>query len=258
MNKYSKYLLHLYGEGPRPEDARDADDAEIRALREMKGILDDRPRLSPPESVIREVLASARPDSAPSRLRVDRRPARRASASRTLIGAGSAMLILMLAGLLFLWTIEDEAGTDSGQRAAVADVRSDGAAQTGPAERGPSPVEVNSVPEASTVQRAPSDATRETRSTPQSTSRSATMRPPVQLASTQASLPPPVESSLDGLSWDDSGDLRDVHRMIDVVQSRGHDIEWDEPAVPLELLGRPSNERRQSVRQATYPGGGRE
>jgi len=47
-----------------------------------------------------------------------------------------------------------------------------------------------------------------------------------------------VRSSLaeDALSWDEASDVHEVHRRVEMLQARNSSLEWDEPAVPLEML----------------------
>jgi hypothetical protein len=243
MDKDLRYLLHLYGEAPPPEDPSEMDSRDARVLAEMKSVLDQRPRLSPPESVIRDVLAAAGPNSNPvrERVRADRAAMPSRFLTRRLVGAGSGLLVLMMAALVVLWSFEDtDAVLDQETTAAVADsVIPEETTITDIFDAAPERAAV-----ASRVEPAPREVPRE----------SATYRPPVQVVSTAPSSPA-VEQTLPGLAWDDSEDFRDVHRMINVVQSRGNDIDWDEPAVPLELLGHPGSSSRPGVRQAGYPSG---
>jgi hypothetical protein len=242
MDKDLRYLLHLYGEAPPPEDPSETESHDARALAEMKSVLDQRPRISPPESVIRDVLAAAGPNLSPvgSRNRADRKAVPRRPLARRMVGAASGMLVLLLAALVALWSVDDGNETLTPEPTAVA------ADQIVPEE--------TRFVDTFEAEPTRSAVAARSESAPREVTREAAYRTPVQVVSTGPSSPA-VEQTLPGLAWDDSDDLRDVHRMINVVQSRGQDIEWDEPAVPLELLGQPGSSTRSGVRQAGYPSG---
>lgn len=247
MDKDLRYLLHLYGEAPPPENPSDTGSKDARALAEMKAVLDQRLHFSPPESVIQEVLAAAGPSTQPSvppgkrRERADRPAVARRFAGR-IVGAGSGLLMVLLAALVLLWSFDDGAELVASQpEAAIADTT----VPEAPASEGALDVE----PVRSAVAaRAESD----TRQVQQAARERQAFRPSIQTVSATTSAAP-IDQALPGLAWDDSDDLQDVHRMINVVQSRGQDIEWDEPAVPLELLGQPASSPRSGVRQVGYP-----
>lgn len=246
MDSKLKTILSLYGESTPPVDSgRDPDEA---SLREVKAVLDDRPRVSAPESVIRDVLESASIGSRQVSVRRDRAPAGRLSRRLAVAASGISFAFLMLAGVL-VFMDSDRAAVSPEPAPAIAEIRN--------AERDASPAVPADAESPALNESAPAafDESPVIRDRP---SPRISYGPPVQVASAR-SIPAPAidERSIEALSWDDSQDLRELHQMIDVLQSRGHDIDWDEPAVPLELLPEAGRGQRSGVRQAGFPGNGR-
>jgi hypothetical protein len=245
MDRKQKYLLSLYGESTPPEhpDGSRFEDPDGEALREMKQLLDERPRMSPPDHLVRDVLAMARYDAAGSTTRRDRAPVARKRRAPVYAAAFSSMLVLIAVGLfVFLSPVVNETGTTD---ISVADVIPAPSHTPFPAEPVGEPARTAS--EHDEPRSVPSPAQRPVDRTPRYDNST-----PVQLASTRPATPPIDEQLLDLLSWDDTREFQQVHHMIDVVQSRGRDIEWDEPAVPLELLPEARPSSRSGVRQVGW------
>jgi hypothetical protein len=245
MDRQQKYLLSLYGESTPPEhsDGSRFEDPDGEALREMKQLLDERPRMSPPDHLVRDVLAMGRYDAAGSTIRGDRAPVTRKRRMPAYAAAFSSTLVMIAVGLfVFLTPVVEEPGTTD---ISVADVLPAPAQTPFPGE--PVDESASTGSEYEEQRTVPSPSPRPAVRTPRNDNGT-----PVQLASTRPATPPIDEQLLDVLSWDDTREVQQMHHMIDVVQSRGRDIEWDEPAVPLELLPEARPSSRPGVRQVEW------
>lgn len=238
MNKELDQLLRIYGE-PGASSRSTSDNPALRDEREslesMKRMLDNRPRVAAPESLVRTVLEFEREDRKP-RARPDRKPvARGARHSRPLfLGAGTTVMVLLAAVLLIFNNPADE-HLEPADHTATSDVRVE---HVTPVEipRQNENVLADSVPgsterQMDTVEDRPVErrglvAVAAARPAP-------VQRIPQVITVSSETSREPVEA---GLAWDDGGDLRRLHMMIDVMQERGDEIAWEEPAVPLELL----------------------
>lgn len=232
MDNKLNQILRLYGELGFDEDAQEDDElrAEAESLRKVKQALDARPRVAVPESAVRNVLEMARMDRQPA-ARPDRRPvARGARRNRPLFVAAGSTLVLLLMSTLVLWNPPaDELARPETTPLPKIDMPEREAAGAIVDAQPPAPAQAQQQTRRQPAAESPTPAPE--RLTPQQpVQRTAgSARNPQILAVTHE----PVEP---GLAWDEDEDIRRLHLMIDVVQARGEEIDWDEPAVPLELL----------------------
>ena len=243
MDKKLHEILRLYGESP-PADSPESDD--LVDLQYVKSRLDERPRVSAPEEVIRNVLYFAADEGRTHRSRqAANRPARRRE--RAVIAlAGSSVAMLIVATMFFLIGPEPEAPPEV---VAVAEV-----AVT------PRPVvEVEPIVEEALPTSRPVVEPRQRNRMPDVAPTRVRPAPPhIELASVSTPSPSPrvvvaTEISDAGLAWDDGQDLRRVHHMINVIQARSDEFDWDEPAVPLDLV---PGSRSQYSPSGVHPAGG--
>ncbi len=98
MDVRDDWLLNLYdgfGEVSLPEDPELAQEAA--SFRQMKGLLDRRPRRKPDPRTVGAVIAAARGEKDPRGVRRDRPPARRHLALGLRVGAVSTALVALIA-----------------------------------------------------------------------------------------------------------------------------------------------------------------
>lgn len=242
MDRKLHDILRLYGESP-PAEGPASD--EVEDLRYVKERLDERPRVSAPEDVIRNVLYfAAKEDRAPQLSQAPARPARRRERTVfALAGSSAAMLILALMFLIIGPETEPVAETLSVAEVTKAPL---------PVTEVEKPVE-EYLPAAVPIEE-PTPSNRMPEVVP---TRIRPAPPQIELASMTATTQNPqvvrAEISEAGLAWDDGQDLRRVHHMINVVQSRGDEFEWEEPAVPLDLM--PETRTRSSTPRVIPAGG---
>lgn len=253
MDNNLKQILRLYGELGPTEDSSTGDPsvkAERADLERMKKMLDERPRVAVPESAVARVLEFARDDRAPQPARSDRRPLARRRGRPLFAAAGSTLALLIIASLLLLKTpAEEEAPSTAKGYAATEDVAE-------PKEgRRSEPAETPFRTEATTADAAPEARAQKPRVERQERVRSEpAARPAMVAASAQPQVVTAAEERIEpGLSWDDAQDVRRLHMMIDVLQGRGDEIDWDEPAVPLELLPNGREAARGGFYQVSQP-----
>lgn len=242
MDRKLHDILQLYGERPPAEGPASDEIAELRYVKER---LDERPRVSAPEDVIRNVLYfAAKEDHAPRKSQAPARPAhRRERTVFALAGSSAAMLIMALMFLII--GPEPEPVTEILSVAEVTKAPQPVAEVQKPVEEYlPAAVPIQE-PEPSN--RMPEIAPTRVRPAP----------PQIELASMTATTSNPqvvrAEISEAGLAWDDGQDLRHVHHMINVIQARGDEFEWEEPAVPLDLM--PETRTRSSTPRVIPAGG---
>lgn len=255
MDRKLEQILRLYGE-PVPGDSLSPEDAALRRERErldgVKRALDARPRIAAPEHVVRQVLQFSDVDRQPEARR-DRRPvAHRARRSRPLFaGAGSTLVLLIIAGILFFsGPFGEQADADliSAQREEARGHENE------PVIPGESAFDAGAV-----LADAAPEAPQRRRETSSAAVRDAAPR--VQSRSVER-LPSSGEPRIltvssevqeAGLGWDDARDVHRLHMMIDVVQDRADEIDWEEPAVPLDLLPSPRERSRGGFHQVAQP-----
>lgn len=250
MDKKLEQILRLYGEdetGGRRHPARMPAGGELADLQSVKQVLDARPRAAAPEDDVQHVLRLAAGDRQPQTPRRDRRPVAHGSKrSRPLFtAAGTTLVLLVMAGVLLFGLPEADPQTPAQTAPATSDLRQDLETPEAP-EQDPvkqaEPTRRQSVADNRAPQR-PSVRTPEAaRPSPQRPARVAETNV-VQVA----------DASEAGLSWDDAQDVRRLHMMIDVVQGRAEEFEWDEPAVPLELLPNARSAARGGIQQVSQP-----
>ncbi len=246
MDKELDQILRLYGEpGIGPEST--AEDPALRHEREQleaaKQMLDSRLRVAVPENVVRAVLEFEREDRRPQRRR-DRRPVSHDSRrSRPLFaGAGTTLVLLLIAGVLIFTDSTDEA-TVSADRSISEAPKTENVVPGTTAMRDDAAFADAAVESSRASEPAPRRANQQAHQAATPDPIPEPRRPQVLTVSHEAVDP--------GLAWDDGQDLRRLHMMIDVVQERGDEIEWEEPAVPLELLP----QSRDGARVGAYQGG---
>lgn len=243
MDRKLNIVRHLYGE----EDAGqlsnliEDDDAlrrEYQALSEIKFHLDQRPRQRPDPSALDAIfVAAAETDRARSG-RKDR-PARRQSGSQHLRAAGfvSTVLVLLAAvGIVLGYYRNMGLTTSPGQASTSVAVTPEVA-----------PAPLAAVPEEQPAADQPAEppfVTQEFAAAQAFVSEAASPAPDVKRevaqesarATTEQRAPTPV--ALD-LEWDESGDVRRLHRQIGLVEARSSGTSWNAILVPVDELQLP-------------------
>lgn len=233
---------------PTP-DERAALEQELETFREMKALLDQRPKERPDPAAVSAVLAAARgeavhsrsgevgptseepqPRSADRGVRQDRPPVSRRRSTILRIGATSALLVVLLTvvGILQfeLWDPQVSPATTDADVPAASESPS-----TADAERVMPPA--NRVPSEEPQGRSDSQ------SVP-----SAQDVPSAPIARSQAAADA-IASNFDGisdeteaadpLSWDSRSDVMEVFEHIEMI-SGGDAQDWDSSPIPLEML----------------------
>ncbi|QXD16528.1 hypothetical protein GQ464_006155 [Rhodocaloribacter litoris] len=223
MDERLHIVRHLYGEVEDAEELRRLlEDATLRAeyeaLREVKSRLDRWPPARPDAAVLeRVVAAAAHPErrAAPGGPRPDRGPRRAPRRAGRWIGAAATLAVLLGVGLAYL----------------VAPVH-------GPTDPKPAPPagEANAAARTPTAG-VPLAADRTTRVPPVPESVAVgEAGAPVAAAQPAGTLAAAAQVAGPALAWDEADDVRRLHRRIASLRARNADLQWGEPAVPLEML----------------------
>lgn len=236
--------------GPRPA-APSVLDQEEAELREMKRLLDDRPRHRPDRRALEAVLAAAAGETLPRPPgRRDRAPVPpRARRSRLYMGVGSTMAVLLMVGLSWWGGTLPSSEPATGDRAAAPAAEADAAGESflealrdePPVAEAPvTSVEASRDDEAQIASARPSASVLAGPSEPaEPIPADVAVRPAAAaaregahavLAATAA--PEGGAESPEALSWDETERIRELHRRIEVLRE-GMGLAWGD-AVPLE------------------------
>lgn len=217
MDSRDVWLLHLYDGGDDDRSSHLAEaTGEAEAMREMKFLLDARPKMAPDARTVRAVLAAARGEAVPRR---DRPPARRSRTIGLRVGAASALVALLigLVGILRPDVLSPDAPpVDPSPTPASESAASSGG---GTASSGDASPALSS--ESARSQRVPAAGRPWWEADPRRGNRFA------------AGLED--ASSYRALGWDDRGDVINLHQRIEMIRT-GVDRGWEAPPVPLEML----------------------
>lgn len=234
MDRQHARLLHLYDEDydeqagtgeTLPTTAEEND--ELTILREMKELMEARPRVRPDADVVDIIVASARGETGPESGRRDRAPERRRRSVRLRVGAASAAAVLVLLVGLFQWTERAQESSGEGRAAPQTAERMTGGEEAGRV----------SVERPIQERDGPSTAAASSESGMPSAD-----GPTGQDTAPGTAVADAAEETVP--DWDERQDVIELHQRIERIGS-GVDQGWEAPAVPLEML--PANEGRSGI-----------
>ena len=229
---------------------------EVDAMREMKALLDARPRMRPSAHVVQSVLNAAAEKSKPEGPRRDRAPSARRSAIHLRVGAVSAVVVVLLS-VLTLIRPEFRTATPEAQETGGKLMTQEMSSEAVAPEEAEQPQEMDAaVPQAAPPQAESARTQAFSRSDDLVALAAQSMASerrehPVYEGETQTANSQMVPAGAgdaqaavaDMLAWDQSGEVIEVYQDIEMVGG-GVDLGWEPPSVPLEMLPQSRTSRR--------------